>query len=157
MNPSFNNASAGVIAGGLLLAMMFAGCTSNSPTGFVRKSNTGNVAAENIPLAKNSGDIVDLRSGQAHAADYEMRVESDPSGSQVVIDGVPLAKTPCRVLMSGSPSGFFLDTHSVKVRFIALDDQHESQTVEEAFSKHDKIPTKLRFTAEGATRTLRDK
>lgn len=105
-----------------------------------------------------AGGAVDIRvaAKRASAQSYEMLVESEPSGAQVVIDETPVGKTPCSVLMDGTPAGFCLSAFSVKVRFIARGGGERSLTVEEVFSKHDKVPAKLRFTPEGATRTLRE-
>lgn len=100
------------------------------------------------------GELIDMRVALDGLSDFEMVVESEPSGAQVVVDGMPLAKTPCRMLLNGSTTGFCLEAFSVKARFIASDAGVKSQTVEELFTKHDRIPAKLKFTMAGATRTL---
>lgn len=81
-----------------------------------------------------------------------MLVESEPSGAQVVIGRTPVGKTPCRLLLDVSPAGFCKEAFFVKVRFVAGETGAKSQTVEEHFTKLDKIPAKLRVTQEGATR-----
>ncbi len=144
------------LAAGLLLVALPAGCAGNSKNGTLRKQNTAGLAAKNVRGANDANAVVDLRNGRKKASDYEMRIESEPAGAQVVISGQPVAKTPCRVLVNGSQTGFFLNPLSVKVRFIATDASGQSRTVEELFSRHDKIPAKLRFSPEGAKRTLRD-
>jgi hypothetical protein len=43
----------------------------------------------------------------------------------------------------------------MRVRFVAADTDHVSQTVEEVFTPLDKIPAKVRFTLSRATRVAR--
>lgn len=89
------------------------------------------------------------------ADEYSVLVESVPDGATVVVNGIPVGKAPRRILLPGTPRGFFRDPNSVKVRFIATDAAHPSQTVEELLTPLDRIPAAIRFTLTGATRVAR--
>jgi hypothetical protein len=82
-------------------------------------------------------------------------IESEPTGGIVVVNGVPLGRTPQRVVMSGTSRGFSRDAVSIKVRFVAADTNHTSQTIEEQLTPLDKIPASVRFTPTGVTRVAR--
>lgn len=86
---------------------------------------------------------------------YAIMVESQPSGATVVIDGIPVGRSPRRVVVPGTSMGFFRDAISIKVRFLATDAQSMSQTVEEQLTPRDRIPAALMFTPGGARRQLR--
>ncbi|MFT3780451.1 MAG: PEGA domain-containing protein [Nibricoccus sp.] len=88
--------------------------------------------------------------------EFTVLVESDPSGATVVLDGVPLGRTPRQIVLVGNSRGFCRNDVSIKVRFIASDTAHASQTVEEVLTPLDKIPAVIRFTQQGATRVARD-
>lgn len=87
--------------------------------------------------------------------EYAVLVESLPLGGIVVVNGIPVGKAPQRILLPGTQRGFFRDPVSLKVRFIAADAAHPSQTVEELLTPLDKIPARVRFTPNGATRLAR--
>jgi len=89
------------------------------------------------------------------AGEYAVWVDSDPAGGIVVVNGVPVGKAPQRVVVPGSPRGFFRDDVSIKMRFVATDTNHTSQTVEEQLTPLDKIPARIHFTPVGATRVMR--
>lgn len=89
------------------------------------------------------------------AGEYALMVESEPTGGIVVVDGVPVGRTPQRVVLTGTSHGFFRDQVSIKVRFVATDSDHTSQTVEEILTPLDKIPASVHFTPNGATRVVR--
>lgn len=88
------------------------------------------------------------------AGSYVVQVESEPGGATVVVDGVPVGRTPCAITLAGTDGGFFRNTVSVRVRFIADDPAFASATVEEAFALTDRIPAKIVFTPTGAKRIL---
>ena len=73
----------------------------------------------------------------------------------MVVNGLPVGRTPQRVVLNGTSRGFFRDTVSLKVRFVAADTDHTSQTVEELLTPLDKIPAGIHFTLSGATRVAR--
>jgi hypothetical protein len=87
--------------------------------------------------------------------EYTVLVESVPDGGIVVVNGIPVGKAPQRVLLPGTQRGFFRDQVSLKVRFIAADAAHPSQTVEELLTPLDRIPAGVKFTPTGATRQSR--
>ena len=76
-------------------------------------------------------------------------------GGIVVVDGVPVGRAPQHVVVPGTARGFFRDQVSIKVRFVAADSDHTSQTIEEELTPLDKIPASIRFTAAGAMRVAR--
>ena len=84
-----------------------------------------------------------------------IRVESDPAGATIVVDGRPLGKAPLQVVVPGTALGFFRDYVEIRARFIAENESEESRTATEEFSPRDKVPAVLRFTPAGAQRTLR--
>jgi len=84
-----------------------------------------------------------------------MLIDSEPAGGIVVVNGVPIGRTPQRVVLPGTSHGFFQDAVSLKVRFVATDTDHTSQTIEELLTPLDKIPAGIHFTTTGATRVAR--
>jgi len=87
--------------------------------------------------------------------DFAVLIESEPSGGIVVVNGVPMGRTPQSVVVSGNARGFVRDAISIKVRFVAADTDHTSQTVEEQLTPLDKIPASVHFAPTGATRVAR--
>lgn len=82
-------------------------------------------------------------------------IESEPKGGIVVVNGVPVGRTPQRVVLSGTARGFLRDAVSIKVRFVAADTDHVSQTIEEQLTPLDKIPASIHFTPTGTSRVAR--
>jgi len=107
-------------------------------------------AQKSAPRPAESGAKTKLAVG-----DYAVAIESEPAGGIVVINGVPLGRTPQRVVLSGTARGFFREPVSIKVRFVAADTEHTSQTIEEQLTPLDKIPAGIRFTPAGASRVAR--
>lgn len=89
------------------------------------------------------------------AGEYAVWIDSEPKGGIVVVDGTPVGRTPQRIVLNGTTRGFFHANVSIKVRFVATDSDHTSQTVEEVLTPLDKIPARVRFTSQGATRVAR--
>ena len=89
------------------------------------------------------------------AGEYSVLIESDPVGGIVVVGGVPIGRTPQRVVLPGTARGFFRDQVSIKVRFVATDTDHTSQTVEEVMTPLDRIPASVLFRVSGAIRVAR--
>jgi hypothetical protein len=87
--------------------------------------------------------------------DYAVVIESEPTGGIVVVNGVPVGRAPQRVVLTGTTLGFSRDAVSIKVRFVAADTDHTSQTVEEQLTPLDKIPAIIRFTLAGPSRVAR--
>ena len=82
-------------------------------------------------------------------------IESEPKGGVVVVNGVPAGRTPQRVVLSGTSRGFLREAVSIKVRFVAADTDHTSQTIEEQLTPLDKIPARIHFTPTGTSRVAR--
>lgn len=87
--------------------------------------------------------------------EFAVLVDSDPVGGIVVLNGVPVGRTPQQLVLNGTARGFCRDDVSIKVRFVAADTEHTSQTVEELLTPLDKIPASLHFTHAGASRVAR--
>jgi len=85
----------------------------------------------------------------------EVLVESEPVGGIVVLNGVPIGHAPQRVKVTGTSHGFCREEISLKVRFLAADTDHVSQTIEAVFTPLDKIPASVHFTPTGAVRVGR--
>lgn len=84
-----------------------------------------------------------------------MRIESDPPGATIVIDGRPVGKTPLRVTVRATFQGFFHDYVDVRVRFLATSGGEISETVEQEFTPREKVPAVLRFNPAGVHRVAR--
>jgi hypothetical protein len=87
--------------------------------------------------------------------EYALLVTSDQPGATVVVNGKPLGRTPCSVIVQANTRGFLRDRVSIKVRFIASDESGVSQTVEDVLTTLDRVPTEIRFSAAGSTRVVR--
>jgi hypothetical protein len=111
----------------------------SSPSG-TKANATAPKAPEEAPLA---------------AGEYRLQIESTPSDAMVVVNGIPVGRTPRTIELAGTKHGFFRDQVSLKVRFISTDAAHPSQTVEELLTQLDKIPAVVKFTPSGATRISR--
>lgn len=79
-------------------------------------------------------------------------IESTPSGATVVVDGVPVGRTPYRLSVTETARGFFREETTVRVRFVATSSGERSATVAETFSPTDRVPERVIFTPEGARR-----
>jgi len=84
-----------------------------------------------------------------------MRVESDPTGATIVVNGRPVGKAPLELCLPATPQGFFRDYVEIRARFIANNESEESQTDIEEFSPREKVPSVLHFTPAGSRRTIR--
>lgn len=115
----------------LLLLVGLAGCTSPSRSPLPATAPAGSNAAGFFPLW----------------------IESEPVGATVVVDGIPQGRTPLRILVPGTPRGFFRAETSIRVRFIAADADQLSTTTDEVFAPTDRIPTRLDYTPAGVRRT----
>jgi hypothetical protein len=87
--------------------------------------------------------------------EFSVLVDSEPDGGMIVVNGIPIGKAPQRVVLPGTPRGFFRDPVSLKVRFIAADSNQSSQTVEEMLTPLDRIPAEVRFSRSGPSRVPR--
>lgn len=85
-----------------------------------------------------------------------MLITSEPSGSVVVINGIPVGATPRRVLLPGNAQGFSRQNVSIRVRFVANNPNEKSQTVEQKLTPLEKIPERIDFSRAGAKRVLPD-
>lgn len=135
-----------------LFVLGFAGCATNphstGPAKSVPSTQPG-------PAPAQPSSTVTTVNTPFPPGEYAVLVESVPDGGIVVVNGIPVGKAPQRILLPGTPHGFFRDQVSLKVRFIAMDTAHPSQTVEELLTPLDKIPAGVKFTPAGATRVGR--
>jgi hypothetical protein len=128
-------------------ALLFAGCAGSRNGETVPRTTT-----PPAPVAIGQAAAV---SPSLPTCEYALLIDSDPAGGTVVVNGVPVGKTPQRVTLPGTVHGFFREQVSLKVRFVAADTEHASQTVEELMTPLDRIPASMHFTLGGANRMTR--
>ncbi len=87
--------------------------------------------------------------------EFALWVESEPSGGIVVVNGKPVGRTPQCIVLLGNARAFCREEVSIKVRFVAADTDHTSQTVEEVLTPLDRIPARVRFSPKGVSRVVR--
>lgn len=134
MKPSTRNAGLASVIGLLFLA----GC------GIVRQKTP--VPLITLPTAAPA---------ETPAAELTMRVDSVPPGAVIVVDGRPMGRAPVRFAVPATAQGFFRDYMEIRARFVATDEGGVSRTATEEFTPREKVPAELRFTPDGAQRTLR--
>lgn len=139
----------------LVVILGLAGCATQ-PTAVAPKKNPPAATTETShpPVQPASPSTKENKDGLP-PGEYAILVESVPDGATVVVNGIPVGKAPQRILLPGTQRGFFRDQVSLKVRFIAVDAAHPSQTVEELLTPLDRIPAGVRFTPAGASRLAR--
>ena len=93
--------------------------------------------------------------GGAAAGTLDLLVESAPPGAIIVLDGVPVGRAPLRLPMAATPLGFFQDYREILARFVATDEEQVTRSSVEEFTPREKVPAVLRFTPDGAERTMR--
>lgn len=132
-----------------------AGCGTVSKPGVKPKKPSAPTGA--ATTGPKGGASSAVKSGEEPLAEGEFRleIESTPSDAMVVVNGIPVGRTPRTIEIAGTKHGFFRDQVSVKVRFISTDTTHPSQTIEEMLTPLDKIPARVKFTPGGATRVAR--
>jgi hypothetical protein len=79
-------------------------------------------------------------------------VDSEPTGAMVVVDGVPVGRTPRRVEMDVTPQGFARQGVTIRVRFVAETVQQTSVTTELVLTPLDRVPSRVDFTRERVVR-----
>ncbi len=79
-------------------------------------------------------------------------VESEPPGAMVVVDGVPVGRTPRRVELDVTLQGFARQTNTIRVRFVAESARETSVTTELVLTPRDRVPALLQFTRERVVR-----
>lgn len=84
--------------------------------------------------------------------EYGVLVETEPAGAIIVVNGIPVGRSPRRVLLPGTPQGFSRVPVNIKARFLATTTAEESRTVELDFTPLDKLPGRLVFTPNGVSR-----
>ncbi len=111
------------------------------------------------PLAAARGDVatpVDepvVPPGSEPSAEAGgLLIESMPTGATVVIDGLPVGRTPYRLAVEETARGFFRGEVTVRVRFVATTAGESSATVAETFGPTDRVPRRVIFTPDGARR-----
>ncbi len=132
--------------------------------GTVPKKNAGDVpAADKSTVADNRAeasaaatpaDTPAIQRKRGWKGEYSVAITSEPPGLTVVVNGIPVGTTPCRVLLPGNEQGFSRQNVSIRVRFIAKNPGEKSQTVEQKFTALDRLPEQLSFSRTGAKRVL---
>lgn len=107
------------------------------------------------PPAQKSTTAPSEAASKLPVGEYSVLIESDPTGAIVVVAGVPIGRTPQRIVLPGTVRGFSRNQVSIKVRFVATETDQTSQTVEEVLTPLDKIPVSMRFTTYGTIRVAR--
>lgn len=79
-------------------------------------------------------------------------VDSEPAGMMVVVDGVPVGRTPRRVELEVTPQGFARHPATIRVRFVAESAQQTSVTTELVLTPRDRVPAQVQFTRERVLR-----
>jgi len=79
-------------------------------------------------------------------------VESEPHGATIVVNGIPLGKSPRRIMLPITPQGFVRETVSIKARFVAETSSQQSSTIEFELTPLDRMPSGLVFTPEKVVR-----
>lgn len=128
----------------------FAGCAT-TPSSSVKPKNP----PQKGPATTQGSKGANATEPSLPEGEYRLQIESTPSDAMVVVNGIPVGRTPRTIELAGTKHGFFRDQVSVKVRFISTDTTHPSKTVEEMLTPLDKIPALVKFTPAGATRVAR--
>lgn len=84
-----------------------------------------------------------------------IRVESIPAGAMIVVDGMPIGRTPVDVEVGSANNGFFKSPVTIRARFVASDAASESISVDEQLGPLERVPLVLVFSREGAQRVIR--
>lgn len=79
-------------------------------------------------------------------------VESEPAGMMVVVDGVPVGRTPRRVDVEVTPQGFARHPATIRVRFVAESVQQTSVTTELVLTPRDRVPARVHITRDRVLR-----
>lgn len=94
-------------------------------------------------------------SGEAAAGTLDLVVDSAPPGAIIVLDGVPVGKAPLHLQIAATPLGYFRDYVEIRARFVATDEEEVTRSSVEEYTPREKIPAMVRFTPDGAQRTMR--
>jgi len=133
---------------------VLAGCAA-TPSSSVKSKNPPANGSSSATGSKGGASSKTPEETPLAEGEYRLQIESTPSDAMVVVNGIPVGRTPRTIELAGTKHGFFRDQVSVKVRFISTDSAHPSQTVEEMLTPLDKIPATVKFTPAGATRVAR--
>ena len=142
-----------------LLLLGLYGCTTapSAPAKTKKLDTKPAPLATNAPAGITSSALpLPMTEAPLPEGEYRLMIESTPSELVVVVNGIPVGKTPRTIELAGTPRGFFRDQVSIKVRFISTDAAHPSQSVEELLTPLDRIPSTVKFTNAGTTRVARN-
>ena len=91
-----------------------------------------------------------------HVPDHlKIRIESNPIGAMIVVDGKPLGRTPVELVVDSANNGFFKEPMTIRARFVASDAASESISVDERLGPLERVPLALVFSREGVQRVIR--
>lgn len=133
----------------VLVGLVLAGCRTST------QSVDAKLRAPSLPAQVTPGQANAPTVSKLPAGEYSVLIDSEPAGGTVVVNGIPVGKAPQRVILPGTPRGFFREQVSLKVRFVAVESGSTSKTVEELLTPLDRIPLTVRFTLAGADRVTR--
>jgi len=149
-------------AAGLLLA---AGCTTAGQT---HGPSAAAPAAAPVPPVGSPAPSAPIPSapaavsatgevppGEAAVGTLDLLVESTPPGAIIVLDGVPVGRAPLHLQIAATPLGFFREYREIRARFLATDEEQVTRSAVVEFTPREKVPAVVRFTPDGAQRTMR--
>ena len=85
----------------------------------------------------------------------KIRIESNPVGAMIVVDGKPLGRTPVDLVVDAANNGFFKEPMTIRARFVASDAASESISVDERLGPLERVPLALVFSRDGVQRVIR--
>jgi len=85
----------------------------------------------------------------------KIRIESAPTGAMIVVNGMPVGRTPLDIEVDSANNGFFKDPVSIRARFVAGDTTVDSVSVDEELGPLERVPLALVFSREGVQRVIR--
>lgn len=120
---------------------------SDAPRPVSKDKKAVPVGAPTNASTQEQADAAALATGE-----FAILVESQPSGAMIVVNGIPVGRTPRKIILPGTSQGFSRGTVSIKARFVASSSTEQSATIEEEFTPLDRLPVSLLFTPEKAQR-----
>lgn len=87
------------------------------------------------------------------AGTRRVRIDSQPTGALILVDGRVVGHTPLFVTVPVSRHGFFPDTLTIRARFLAEDQSYGPVSVTAEFGVLDRVPSGVFFNPHGFIRS----